>query len=193
MPSTIVSEKETSAELASEITIGQRIPSVKVLNQADARPWHLQELLPSNGRWRVLVFTGNVLEERSKKQLNLVAENFAARHSFWRRFTPAGYGHDVVFELFAIHNAPRHAVTIFDFPEIFRMFAPAVGWDYSKIYVDDMSYHEGHGRIYESFGISEEGCIMIVRPDQHVSYVGPLSDPSEVTQFFSRFMIAREE
>ena len=35
--------------LAPEILIGKRMPSTKVLNQADARPWHFQELLPSNG------------------------------------------------------------------------------------------------------------------------------------------------
>ena len=35
--------------LAPEILIGKRMPSVKVMNQSDARPWHFQELLPSNG------------------------------------------------------------------------------------------------------------------------------------------------
>lgn len=35
--------------LAPEVLIGKRMPSTKVLNQADARPWHFQELLPSNG------------------------------------------------------------------------------------------------------------------------------------------------
>lgn len=38
--------------LAPEILIGKRMPSVKVLNQSDARPWHFQELLPSNGTVR---------------------------------------------------------------------------------------------------------------------------------------------
>ena len=40
--------------LAPEILIGKRMPSTKVLNQSDARPWHFQELLPSNGTVRSL-------------------------------------------------------------------------------------------------------------------------------------------
>ena len=48
--------------MATNILIGMRIPSYKVLNQSDARPWHLQELLPSNGTWRILVFAGDILD-----------------------------------------------------------------------------------------------------------------------------------
>lgn len=36
-------------DLAKDIKVGMRMPSFKVLNQADARPWHLQELLESRG------------------------------------------------------------------------------------------------------------------------------------------------
>lgn len=50
--------------LAPEIKLGMRIPSVKVLNQSDARPWHLQELLRSNGTWRVILFPGDIDSER---------------------------------------------------------------------------------------------------------------------------------
>ncbi|TVY84748.1 Phenol hydroxylase [Lachnellula suecica] len=49
-------------QLASKMPIGMRIPSFKVLNQSDARPWHLQELLPANGTWRVIVFAGDLLD-----------------------------------------------------------------------------------------------------------------------------------
>ncbi|RAL59685.1 hypothetical protein DID88_000318 [Monilinia fructigena] len=36
--------------LAFNIKIGMRMPSFKVLNQSDARPWHFQERLKSDGR-----------------------------------------------------------------------------------------------------------------------------------------------
>lgn len=38
-------------DLAKGILVGKRMPSVKVLNQSDARPWQFQELLPSNGQY----------------------------------------------------------------------------------------------------------------------------------------------
>lgn len=181
----------SSQELAPGLTVGKRIPSVKVLSQADARPWHLQELLPSNGRWRVLVFPGNIQEKAPATRLNDLANSFENSDSFVSRFTPAGSPADAVFEIFAVHKAPRTAVTIFDLPPIFRHFSETDGHDYEKIYVDDVSYHEGHESIYKEFGISEHGCIVVVRPDQHVSYVGPLTEPAAVTQFFSGFMVPR--
>src|ERR1700744_5148793 len=45
--------------LATQIKVGMRMPSFKVLNQADARPWHFQERLKSNGTWRVVIFSGD--------------------------------------------------------------------------------------------------------------------------------------
>ncbi|KAJ4159541.1 uncharacterized protein LMH87_008439 [Akanthomyces muscarius] len=183
----------SNQELAPGLVVGKRIPSVKILSQADARPWHLQELLPSNGRWRVLVFPGDVQSQAQAAQLIDVANSFDASNSFVYCFTPAGGPIDAVFEIFAIHRAPRTAVTIFDFPSIFRRFSETDGYDYDKIYVDDISYHEGHGKIYEEFGIAEHGCIVVVRPDQHVSYIGSLSEPAAVTQFFSAFMVPQME
>ncbi|ATY67381.1 FAD monooxygenase [Cordyceps militaris] len=183
----------SNQDLAPGLPIGMRIPSVKVLRQADARPWHLQELLPSNGRWRVLVFPGNVQDKEQAAQLASVASNFDASDSFVARFTPTGGPVDTVFDILLVHKAPRTVVTIFDFPSVFRRFSETEGYDYDKIYVDDVSYHEGHGNLYKEFGISEKGCIVIVRPDQHVSYVGPLGEPAAVTQFFSNFMVPQIE
>ncbi|KAL7809441.1 family 16 glycoside hydrolase [Trichoderma gracile] len=182
-------DKVTSNEsLCGGITVGMRIPSHKVLNQADARPWHLQELLPSNGRWRIIVFAGNVNSSEQRGKLEGLAQDFGARNAFLRLFTPENAKHDAVFELLLIHNAPRTSVTIFDFPEIFRPFDELDGWDYNKIFVDDVSYHEGFGNIYGALGIPHSGCIVIVRPDQYVSYVGPMDDAAAVSRFFGGFM-----
>ena len=38
--------------------------------------------------------------------------------------------------------------------------------DVHKIYVDDQSYHSGHGHAYEFYGINpDRGAITVVRPD----------------------------
>ena len=38
--------------------------------------------------------------------------------------------------------------------------------DLHKIYIDDESYHSGHGHAYEFYGIHpEKGAIAIIRPD----------------------------
>lgn len=176
--------------LAKGIVVGKRMPSVKVLNQSDARPWHFQELLPSNGRWRVVFFTGDIRKTEQRQKLDSIGKDIACKESFLHRFTPSPSAFDSVFEILAIHQSPRTEFTIFDFPEAFRFYDDVDGWDYSKIYVDDMSYHEGHGKIYENFEISPQGCVVVIRPDQYVSYVGPLEDVKAVNTFFSGFMLS---
>jgi len=177
-------------ELASNVEIGKRMPSVKVLNQSDARPSHLQELLKSNGKWRVVVFPGDVSKAKQKTRLDALGQKLSKTDSFLKRFTSPEKRYDSVIEVLMVHAAPRASVTIFDFPEIFRPYHEIDGWDYWKIFVDDVSYHEGFGNLYETFGIDrEEGCIAILRPDQYVSYIGSLDDYEAMDGFFSRFMV----
>ena len=171
-----------------------RFPSTKVLNQSDARPWDTQELLPSNGRWRVVVFCGDIRQPAQANALAEAGKAIANPQSFLNRFTPSKVAPDSVFEVLAIHAAPRRETTIFSFPACFRHFDPVNGYDYSKIYVDDESYHEGHGKCYETFGIDageRGGCVVVIRPDGYIAFVGSMGDVVEgkVDLFFEGFMI----
>jgi phenol 2-monooxygenase len=180
--------------LASNIEVGKRMPSVKLLNQSDARPSHFQELLRSNGRWRVVIFAGNVESAKQKARLTELGQRLEKSDSFLKRFTPPKARYDSVIELLAVHSAPRVAATIFDFPEVFRPYDELDGWDYWKIFVDDKSYHEGDGELYKNFGINaEEGCAVIIRPDQYVSYVGPMDAYKDMDKFFSGFMVPQSK
>ncbi|KAG9771661.1 phenol 2-monooxygenase, partial [Aureobasidium melanogenum] len=180
--------------LASKVEIGKRMASFKVLNQSDARPSHFQELLRSNGSWRVVIFPGNLLSPRQAQRFTDVGKALGASNSFLRRFTPANSRYDSVIELLAVHAGNRQKLTVFDFPEVFRPFDDKDGWDYWKIFVDDQSYHEGHGHAYENYGIDpEEGCAIIIRPDQYVSYVGPMDDYDAMDRFFSNFMVEQQQ
>lgn len=123
--------------LASKLEVGKRMPSFKVLNQADARPWHFQELLKSNGRWRVVVFAGDIRDSQQKKRLDSLGEKLNSEDSFLRTSTPQGSKYDSVIELLSVHSAPRQETTIFDFPECFRPWDDQDGWDYWKVHVDD--------------------------------------------------------
>ncbi|CAG9996290.1 unnamed protein product [Clonostachys byssicola] len=177
-------------DLAPGLKVGQRIPSVKVLNQSDARPWHLQERLPSNGTWRLLVVPGDVSQPGQKSRLEKLCGQLSNPASFLRRFTPNTARYDSVIEVITIHGAPRQSVDVFDFPEVLRPFHEVDGWDYEKIFVDDQSYHEGHGEFYKTFNIRhDEGCLVILRPDQYISYVGKLDDYESADRFFSEFML----
>lgn len=176
--------------LASKVKVGMRMPSHKVLNQSDARPSQFQELLKSNGHWRVVIFPGDIRIPAQREKLIKLGERLDGQDSFLRRFTPGSARYDSVIELLAVHAAPRTDTTVFDLPEVFRPFDELDGWDYWKIFVDDQSYHEGHGHIYQNLGIDpSRGCAIILRPDQYVSYVGPMDNYEAMDRFLAGFML----
>jgi phenol 2-monooxygenase (NADPH) len=180
-------------ELAIHIKLGMRMPSFKVLNQADARPWHFQEVLRSNGKWRIVVFAGDVSDKKQMERVQKLGEKISGPKSFISRFTPQSKPIDSVIEILTIHSASRAATELHDFPDIFRPFSRREGWDYWKIYVDDQSYHEGHGHAYKNYGVDpKKGCVVILRPDQYVSWIGDLEDVADMDHFFSGFMRLRK-
>ena len=158
-------------ELATEIKLGQRFPSRKVLNQADARPWHFQEWLKSDGRFRLILFAGNVLSPDQKSRLDgfcaaLTSSAFLGPHL-----------HKDI-GLLTLHSAKRTDTELLrDIPDVLHPFDEKLGWDYNSVFVDDESYHEGHGEAYKNYGVDREtGCVVITRPDQYVGFIGELHE-----------------
>ncbi|KAJ5355556.1 uncharacterized protein N7496_012768 [Penicillium cataractarum] len=177
-------------ELAAKIDIGKRMPSFKVLNHADARPWHLQELLKSNGRWRIVVFPGRLTDYNNMKRYERLGEALGAPNSFIRCFTPPGKPFDSLIEILTVHSGSRKDIELLDLPEPFHPNHHDLGWDYWKIYSDEESYHEGHGQAYKNYGIDpSRGASVIIRPDQHVSWVGEVDDHQTMSRFFAGFMV----
>lgn len=175
--------------LATNIKVGMRMPSFQVLNQADARPWQFQQHLKSDGRFRIVVFAGDVKESEQMARVQRLGSTLSSPESFIRKVTPPGKPTNSVIDILAIHSSPRTAVEFFDFPDIFRALDEETGWDYSKIFVDDVSYHEGHGKAYEGYGVGPEGCLVVLRPDQYVGFVGELEDVKGVEKYFGEFMV----
>ncbi|CAK7228717.1 hypothetical protein SBRCBS47491_007001 [Sporothrix bragantina] len=184
---------QSRQELATEVKIGMRMPSFKVLNQSDARPWHFQQLLHSNGSWRVVLFAGDLSQPGRRADLDAISAELSKPTSFLKRFTPSTGRYDSVIEVLTVHHGHRQEYTVLDFPEVLRPYDEVEGWDYNKIFVDEESYHEGHGEAYKNYGIDPaQGAVIILRPDQYVSYVGPVSDYESLDRFFSGFMIEQK-
>ncbi|KAL4951776.1 FAD binding domain-containing protein [Aspergillus filifer] len=122
-PSMIVTKEDKRSsvtsiqELAPEMKIGMRVPSVKVLNQADGWPWHPQQRLPSDGRWRVVVYAGDVTKQAQKEKLEILGAAIGSKESFLQRFTPAEARYDAFIEILIMHAAPRKQLDIFEFPD----------------------------------------------------------------------------
>ncbi|KAE8168374.1 FAD binding domain-containing protein [Aspergillus tamarii] len=179
----------SKTNLATKIDIGKRMPSFKVLNQSDARPWHLQELLKSNGRWRIIVFPGQLTMPQNMQRMQRLGDKLGSLDSFIRQYTPSDQPIDSFIEVLTVHAGPRTGVELLDLPEAFHPYNEQMGWDYWKVFVDDQSYHEGHGQAYLNYGIDpSRGAAVIVRPDQYVSWVGEVDDYDDMARFFSGFM-----
>ena len=86
-----------------------------------------------------------------------------------------------------------HNLLKYGFPEILHPNDEHVGWDYDKVFVDADSYHEGFGQAYKNYGVDKaRGCVVAVRPDQYVGWVGDLEDIDELAQYFKAILVEAE-
>lgn len=176
------------SQLASNVTIGARIPSCQILSQSEAKPLQLHDLLKSTGEWRILIFPGNIKDITQKNAL----ATFSAKlenSSFIRRCTHPSPTRRPSLDILLVHNAPRKEVDLLDdFNEIFHPWDERRGWDYYKVYANDRPYHHVFEDVYEHLGIGQSGCLIICRPDQHVGYIGSLEDFKQVEQYLSNIL-----
>jgi phenol 2-monooxygenase len=130
--------------LATGFPIGKRFHSAPVVRVCDATPQHLGHLATADGRWRIYVFG-------DPGDMGLPG--------------PAEW-----FDVKVIYPRPYTEVDIQSVPAVFR---PKVGqfelFDDENVFAVDPDHD-----IFTERGISPEGAIVIVRPDQYVSYVLPL-------------------
>ena len=57
--------------------------------------------------------------------------------------------------------------------------------DILKVFIDDESYNNGHGHAYDTLGIDPlAGAVIVVRPDQYVSFVTDMEDFDGLGNFF---------
>lgn len=180
-------------ELARKIQLGMRFPNAQVLNQSSARPWPFAHFLCSDGRFRLVLFAGNLQEPMQLERVKGLCRKLDSPRSFLRRFTPKGKRIDATIELLTIHSGPRTAVELLDLPDILHPFDERTGWDYDKVFADGMSYHDGHGHAYTQYGVDKErGCLVVIRPDQHVAWVGNFEDLEGADSYFSSILIPQD-
>ncbi|KAL9113458.1 MAG: hypothetical protein Q9227_002499 [Pyrenula ochraceoflavens] len=70
--SSIVAAHLSNQDVAKNITVGMRFPSAQVVRFCDAKAMQLVKALPADGRWRIVVFAGNMREEKVSERLDKV-------------------------------------------------------------------------------------------------------------------------
>ncbi|KAI0628044.1 FAD binding domain-containing protein [Trametes polyzona] len=179
-PSTIV--KPQYEHLAPGLPVGKRVSPQIFLSAASGKPSEIQDLLPADTRFKVLVFGGDLSAPEDAARLQAAADELVQPESFVQRF---GHGApDEIFDNLCFSSAKADTVDYLDFPQFFRPH-------YSKVFVDDTT---SDGRLggggYDKYGIDPHaGAIVVVRPDGYVGMIAPLDRVDELTAYFGAFLV----
>ncbi|KAJ7263918.1 FAD binding domain-containing protein [Mycena rebaudengoi] len=194
-PSILVAESTPQKfELAKHVIIGSHFESHMVVRYADAHAVHFADRLVSDGRWRLIVFAGDVSNPKQFQRFTELCSRLSdSAESFIRRYTPRDADANALIEVLALTASPRSALPHDAFPELVR---PRVGKfrypTYDSIYADERSYHDGGGEAYAGYGVDPRGagCVVLVRPDQYVADVVVFEDCMQrIAAFFDAFML----
>lgn len=117
-PSVIVNSAYQSS--ASNLVIGQRVPPHVFVRASDARPYEIQDLLPSDARWKVLVFAGDVVAPAQSARVHALAEQMARPEGFLKRYSGARGNVEKVFDVLTIASGDKLKVITADVPALFR-------------------------------------------------------------------------
>ena len=71
--SSITRAEGSRQELATNLKVGMRVQSVQVVRFCDAKVMQLVNALPSDGRWRIVVFTGDIRQNTASARLDRVS------------------------------------------------------------------------------------------------------------------------
>jgi len=182
--STVVADAQHQA-LASGFPIGKRFTSVEVVRVCDGNVVHLGHHAKADGRWRVYAFA-DAPKAGVPSALESWAVQMTAPGSPLHRHTPAGADVDAVFDVKVIYQERFEDVDISQVPAIFLPRTGPLGLtDWEKVYAASPSAWSS-ADIFAERDLSRDGVVVVVRPDQYVAAVLPLTATAELAHFFAQ-------
>ena len=174
--------------LAAGFVVGMRFHSAPVVRLADAKPMHLGHVAEADGRWRIYLFAGADGLAPGSRLAGLCDFLAHAPASPVRRHTPANMDVDAIFDIRAIFQQPHQSLSMDDLPELLWPTKGRFGLrDYEKAFCVDSKA----GDIYDLRGVNrEQGCMVVVRPDQYVAQVLPLDSHGLLSDYFAGILTA---
>lgn len=179
-PSMIVAE-DVRQELAPGFPVGKRFKSAPVERVADGNAAHLGHHARADGRWRLYAFADSPPPGEPSALREWARWLGTAPDSPLLRHTPPGTDPDSVLDVKVVYQQDHFGVEFADVPDVFK---PRVGpfglMDYEKVYATDPAHD-----IFELRGVDRAGAVVVVRPDQYVAAVLPLSAKDELRTFLA--------
>ena len=183
-PSYICTGQENQT-LATGFNIGQRFHSAEAIRVSDGRCQHLGHLNKADGRWRLFIFGSDQNPtDSTSDSAQLIHFLAKSESSPVIKYTPEGTDIDSVIDVYGVFQQQDLAIE-----EMPGFLWPAKGKyglnDYEKVFHADQD-----NDIYALRGIDRSrGCMVIVRPDQHIANILPLNAQTELSAFFDEFML----
>ncbi|KAF8122465.1 FAD binding domain-containing protein [Boletus edulis] len=181
--STIVDPKHQKC--AKNLLIGKRMPPYIFIRAADISPVEIQDMLPSDVRFKLLLFIGRMTEARIT-ELTRFAQELSQPSSFLLKYSPNG-DISAMFDMITIASGNKEDFDYLRIPEFFRPH-------WTRVLLDDTDVtgnNGGHG--YERFGMDpEQMTLVVVRPDGYVGTIAPFeSAAADMDDYFGSFMLPR--
>lgn len=173
--------------LAPGIPVGRRLTSQTVERHANGEPVDFGKFFPSDGRYRIVIFAGNISRPEQLCRVQHLSRVLELPEIFLQRLNRRDITPRDVFETLLLHSASRDEVEIAELPpSLFKN-----GNSFNQVFVDNnQSRSWTLSEAYSKYGIDRErGCLVLVRPDRHVMYIGELEDVTEMTKLMAAVLL----
>lgn len=174
----------TYQALAAGEEVGRRFHSAPVVRLADAKQMQLGHVAEADTRWRIYAFAGKNDSSAPGSAIHQLADWLQSDpDSPVVKFTGKDEGIDGLIDLRAVFQQTFDQLAYEEMPSLLCPTKGRLGLqDHEKVFCVD---HKDLGDIYDMRGIDrEQGCMIIVRPDQYIAQVLPLNGYQQLTAFF---------
>lgn len=173
--------------LAPGIPVGRRLPSHTVEIHANGDAVDFGKSFPSDGRYRIVIFAGDISKPEQLRRVERLSQLLELPGVFLQRFNGPGDSPQDIFETLILHSASRDDVEIADLPPFLLKSADP----FDRVFVDNNQTRTwALSEAYNKYGVSRErGCLVLVRPDRHVTYIGELEDGAELIKLISSILV----
>lgn len=183
----------TWQHLAKGQDIGKRFHSAPVIRVADAKPMQLGHAAQADARWRLYAFAGTDDHGQAGKPIHNLCD-FLEKDpkSPVLRYTQQGEDIDGVIDVRAIFQQGFRDLVYEEMPTLLRPASGRYGLnDYEKVFCADL---KGAPDIFDMRSINRaQGCVIVVRPDQHIAQILPLDAFDKLASFFDGFLLPAQK
>jgi phenol 2-monooxygenase len=182
----LLTSSDDHQHLADGFPVGMRLHSAPVIRLADAKPVQLGHGARADGAWRVYIFADRADPAAPNSRAGTLFEYLASEKSPLVRHTPDGADPDSVLDVRAVFQQGHRDVAVETLPPVLLPRKGPFGLiDYEKAFCPDPA-----ADVFDLRGIDrDQGCMVLVRPDQYVAAVLPLDGHQELAAFMAGVLL----